>query len=334
MKHLHTVWRLRRYVRLPLGEARFNLLAALVCLLACGMLGLSFHTKPADAGLSASSRGPKTTGLSVRGNLADLGSGAGLTQDELRKRVQGAMQTSRMALELHVAMLELGRRRMEAIPDYEAVMVRQERLDGGSLLDLQTMELKLRHTPLSIYMKWAEGGDVGRELLFVDGQNDNRMLVKLGGGKKLLPTVKVDPEGILAMGEARHPVTSAGILQLCDKILAFRRRDLASSSGVRWQLVPDQKFDNRPCHCFIAEYDSPQVEPVYRKSLVYVDQEFSLPVCLKAYGWPMEGMPNDDQNQLDESTLLEYYGYTQIRLEHRLTDTDFDKGNANYKFRR
>ncbi|MFM8218194.1 MAG: DUF1571 domain-containing protein, partial [Planctomycetaceae bacterium] len=133
-------------------------------------------------------------------------------------------------------MLELGRQRMQKLPDYAATFTRQERLEGGDLLDLQTMEMKLRHAPLSIYMKWIEGGEEGRELLFVEGQNDNRMLVKLGGGKKLLPAVKVDPAGSLAMSEARHPVTSVGLLQLCDQMLVYRRRDLQTRSGLRWQL--------------------------------------------------------------------------------------------------
>jgi len=333
MKHLHYVWSLRRFVRLPRGEARFNLLAALVCLITCGTLALSFHTKPADAGLSSSSRN-RVGQLSVAA-LPTGGSATGnLSSEDLRKRVAGELQTSRMALELHVAMLELGRKRMEAIPDYEAVFVRQERLEGGALLDLQTMELKLRHTPLSIYMKWIEGGDVGRELLYIDGENDNRMLVKLGGGKKLLPAVKVDPEGTLAMAEARHPVTNAGIMNLCDKILAYRRRDLTTRSGVRWQLIPDQKFDSRPCHCFIVEYESPSVESLYRKSLTFVDQELSVPICLKTYGWPIDDALKDDAHQLDEQTLLEYYAYTGLRIDRRLSEAAFDKSNSEYHFRR
>lgn len=334
MKHLKALWKLRRLLRFPAGEARFNALAAMVCLLALGMLMLSFHTKPADAGLGSSALGPQTASLSAGPVSDDAGAGRGMSATELRQRLHGAVHSSRLALELHVAMLELGRQRLQATPDYQATFIRQERLEGGTLLDLQTMELKIRHTPLSIYLKWMEGGDVGRELLYVDGQNDNRMLVKLGGGKKLLPAVKVDPEGSLAMSEARHPVTSAGLMHLCDKVLSFRRQDLRAKSGVRWQMIPDQKFGNRACHCFVVEYDSPQVEPIYRKSLTFVDQELSLPVCVKAFTWPAEGTKSDDPQQLDDATLVEYYAYTDVHLERRLTDADFDKANADYKFRR
>lgn len=333
MQHLVRVWRLRRHVRLPQGEARFNVLAASVCLLAAVFLALSFHSRPAGAGLNNAARAAASTApLAVAQTSSDLP--ANVSADELKKRVQGAVHSSRIALELHVSMLELGRQRMQKLPDYTATFTRQERLEGGDLLDMQTMEMKLRHAPLSIYLKWVEGGEEGRELLFIDGQNDNRMLVKLGGGKKLLPAVKVDPEGSLAMSEARHPVTSVGLLQLCDKMLVYRRRDLQTRSGLRWQLLPDQRFDNQPCHCFVVEYESREVEPLYRKSIAWINTDLSVPVCLKTYGWPAEGVATDNPQDLDNATLLEHYAYTNLQLETRLSDADFDKGNAEYRFRR
>lgn len=332
MKHLHFVWSLRRHVRFPKGEARFNLLAAMVCLVTLAILQLCFHNRPADPGLDAKSRGPRTSGISVANTSAGM-TATSFSSNELRKAVTAGVQTSKLALELHIAMLELGRRRIEAIPDYEATFTKQERLEGGSLLGIETIALKLRHSPLSIYMRWTEGEQEGRELLFIEGQNDNKMIVKMGGGKKLLPSVKVDPEGALAMSEARHPVTSAGLLQLCDKILAYRKRDLVSTSGVRWQLIPEQKFDGRSCHCFVVEYDTAEVETQYRKSITYLDQESGFPVCVKTFGWPTKGQTGDSES-VDQQTLLEYYSYTGLKLDRRLSDNDFDKANADYKFRR
>ena len=54
---------------------------------------------------------------------------------------------------------------------------------------------------------------------------------------------------------------------------------------------------------------------------------------MRNFGWPDEGSRCRDPEALDEATLIEYYGYTDIQFEHRLTDADFDKGNADYKFR-
>ena len=101
MKHLHYVWSLRRHVRLPRGEARFNLLAALVCLVTCGFLTLSFHTKPADAGLSSSSRN-KVGRLSVAALSSANAPAGNLSSEDLRKRVAGELQTSRKIGRAHV----------------------------------------------------------------------------------------------------------------------------------------------------------------------------------------------------------------------------------------
>jgi hypothetical protein len=78
--------------------------------------------------------------------------------------------------------------------------------DDDDVQDLQTIQLKLRHKPYGVYMKWLEGGDVGRELLFAEGQYDDKMQVRLGGRKAVLPVMKLDPNGSLAMKESRHPV--------------------------------------------------------------------------------------------------------------------------------
>jgi hypothetical protein len=41
-----------------------------------------------------------------------------------------------------------------------------------------------------------------------------------------------------------------------------------------------------------------------------------------------------DAAALDEATLIEYYGYTDIKIDERLPDIAFDKANGDYTFRR
>ncbi len=66
-------------------------------------------------------------------------------------------------------------------PDYTCTFYKQERI-GSELGDGQSIELKMRHKPFSVYMKWLSG-DKGREVLYVDGVDDNRMTVHPGGWK-------------------------------------------------------------------------------------------------------------------------------------------------------
>lgn len=339
MKRLKQLWQIRRIVTIPPGAPRLNCLAALIASMAVGVLFLTFHAKPAGGGLGTSARtkqqqisvslGSSRTSAAVRKN----GPGS-LSLDELNKAIHKAIHNSRLALKLHVALLEIGKHRLEHFPDYTATFIKQEKVDGADLQELQTIQLKLRHKPFSVYMKWLEGGDVGRELLYAEGQYDDKLQVRLGGRKKLLPVLKLEPTSSMAMKESRHAATNMGLLNLTELILEHRKSDLTLSKGVSWEMVPDQKFMNHVCDCWVVEYDSRDVSPVYRKTITYIDKETSLPISIKNFGWPDETVSADDPSALDEATLIEYYGYTDIKFEHRLTDADFDKGNTEYTFKR
>lgn len=339
MRRIKQLWNVRKICRMPSGTIRMNCLAAMICLMAFGILVLNFQATPAGAGLDAATLAGSqiiaTPAPVISPAEGDQQGHATLSLDELNKRMQSAIHGSKLALQLHVTLLELGRHRIENFPDYAATFFKQERLDGEDLQDLQTCQLKLRHKPFSVYMKWVEGNDAGQELLFVDGQYENKMQVKLGGKKgNLLPRLKLDPQGSVAMSKARHPVTEMGLLQLTDLIIKYRKRDLAIKEGVRWQMLADQKILDQDCYGFVTEYLSKDVEPVYRKSITFIDKVHSLPICVKNFGWPSEEVPTDDPQALDEATLIEFYGYKDLQFESRLCDADFDKANSEYKFRR
>ncbi len=340
MKRLKQVWQLRRVMAIPPGAPRLNCLAALISGLALGILYLTFHAKPAGAGheLSAKTAPQFSVCAPPADTAADVAGSGGLSSlsaEELNRRMTSVIHSSKLALQLHVALLEVGKSRIERYPDYSATFIKQERVDGSDLQDVQSIQLKLRHKPFGVYMKWLEGGDVGRELLFVEGQYDDLMRVRLGGIKAKLPVLKLEPTGSLAMAESRHPVTEMGLALLAEQLLKYRKRDLTLKAGVRWEMLPEQKFMDRICDCWVVEYDNREVEPVYRKSISYIDKESSLPICVRNFGWTEAGAEVPaDAAALDEATMIEYYGYTDIQFETRLTDNDFNKDNTEYKFRR
>lgn len=334
MKRLKQFWQLRRFAAIPPGTPRLNFLAALIGAMALGVLLLTFHAAPAGTGRDHAALSTPTLQLNARSAAqpADAASDKALSSlsvEQLNQQIRSAIHGSRLALQLHVALLELGKHRIQNFPDYSATFLKQEKVDGDDLQELQTIQLKLRHKPFSVHMEWSEGGDVGRKVLYVEGQFDEKMQVRLGGSKgKVLPIMKLEPTGSLAMKESRHPITEMGLLQLAELIHKYRTRDLTLKQGVRWQMIPEQKFMDHLCDCWIVEYDSRDIEPVYRKSITYIDRDLSLPICVKNFGWPEEGAAEADAADaaaLDEATLIEYYGYTDIKLETRLTENDFDK---------
>jgi hypothetical protein len=237
------------------------------------------------------------------------------------------------ALSLKLALLEKGHEQLSQSPGYSATFYKKERVNG-KLLDDQVMEVKLRHDPFSVYMKWLVG-DKGRELIYVDGRNKGKTVLHMGGWKaRLLPPLKLDPEGSFAMEESRHSITGFGMKNLSQKLIDYRRRDLRQNGqGVSCRMINKQVCNDRDCYNFIIEYDGPEYSETYRKSVVFIDQEWLVPICIRNYAWPPDSLQRSDPQQLDEATLIEWYSYSNVDFDAAFTDADFDHTNEDYQFR-
>ena len=233
-----------------------------------------------------------------------------------------ALQTQRRLMEA----LEVGVGRLERVAGYTANFYKYE-VVGGTVGAPQTMAIKLRHAPFSVYMKWTQGNP-GRELLYVDGEHNGEMVVQAGGWKgRVLGPLSIDPFGSIALSDARHPVTEAGVKTLCTKLLSYLYADAARGHGFSCETTTGA-FGGRPCDVFTTVYESCDVQPDYRKSVVHVDREWGFAVKVQNFGWPGEPMP---ANRLDAETLLEEYAYSDLNFTPQLAAADFDAGNGRYK---
>lgn len=236
---------------------------------------------------------------------------------------------TRQTIERKMSQLKAGIAFLQKTPDYTAQFVKQE-LVGGELTDEQEIEMKVRHEPFSVYLKWMTG-ERGREVLYVSGSNDGEMLVRSGGWKSKLGTLSLEPDGTLAMREARHPITRAGMLELALLIQEYHVQDLAAANIQVCEQLADQEFDGRACACFFIEYKDAASSPNYRKSITLIDKEWSVPVYIKNYTWPAPDMANVTGDALDEATLIEFYSYSDVRFRQQLANGDFDRNNEEYR---
>jgi Protein of unknown function (DUF1571) len=245
----------------------------------------------------------------------------------------GPSEFDRIAMLMNLVLLEQGRRRLADVPDYTCTFFKQERL-GTELSDGQIMELKMRHKPFSVYMKWLNG-EKGRELLYVDGEQDNKMIVHPGGWKsRIVPAIKLEPDSSLALAESRHPVTMVGLLKLSDEIITRRKSEIERKCPLRVQFLENETANDRPCYCFVATYLDRKTSEEYRKSIQYIDREWLLPICVKNFAWPDASQKFANDGALDEATLVEHYAYTELQLNQQLANDDFDRANKSYNFRR
>lgn len=303
-------------------EKKANLYAAGVALLALIVLRLECPPRPAGADtirISATKVAPVV--LTQKTQAAPVEE-KDLSPEELSHR----------NLQKKITMLEKGIAFLKSTPDYTATFTKQE-VVNGELLDLQTMDIKVRHEPFSIYLKWQDF-DAGREVMYVDGLNDGKMLVKSGTGiKSRLPAILLAPDSSLALQEARYPVTRAGLLGLATTIVGFNSKDLESKNYSSCKQMEDQPVGDRMCACFVLEYRNREVSPEYRKSITLIDKEWGVPLYIKNFGWAQEDMQLADA-ELDEATLTEHYTYAEVKFRSSLSALDFDHTNEDYRFQR
>jgi hypothetical protein len=242
---------------------------------------------------------------------------------------QPEVLTGKWAMQMNVVILQKGLAHFSHVPDYTATFTKQERI-AGDLTDVQEISLKVRQKPFSVYMKWRSG-KTGQQAIFVEGQNEGMMLVKPGGALgRLAKCIPVDPNGDLALSQARYPVTMAGLPAVAEMIMKYQQGFIEKGSGFQCEFRDDAEFDGRPCYRFFVVYDNAEVSPDYRKSEILVDKQLALPVYVKNYTWARDA----DPATLDEQTLVEHYTYTGIEIAPQFADLDFDRTNPEYRMTR
>ncbi len=230
-----------------------------------------------------------------------------------------------------VDLLQQGHKFLQEVSDYTTTLTKRE-VVKGELLDPQMIAIKCRSNPFSVYLLWLEG-DVGREVIYIDGQNDGKMIAHDGGWKSRIPAFSLSVDCMLAMRDSRYPVTMAGLTGLTEMMLDVHRKDLADANYASCEFGEDQSIEGRPCHLVTTKYQSPDVSPCYRKSITWIDKEWNVPVQSRHYEWPRADLTTVSEHDLDEATLIESYSFAKLQFDRGLADRDFDRENEEYGFR-
>ena len=216
--------------------------------------------------------------------------------------------------------------------DYTGVLVKRERI-GNSLGEQEFMYFKIRNrktvngqvvTPLSVYLAFLKPAAVkGREVLYVENQNDGNLLAHEGGMKRMLGTHALAPTGMLAMAGQRYPMTEIGIENLVVKLIERGERDKRNGT-CSVELIPGAKVSKRDCS--IIQVTHPQKQDYYdfHVAQIFMDDQLKIPVRYAAYDWP--------KNAGDELEVIEEYTYQDLKFNVGLSDADFDQNNKDYNF--
>lgn len=214
--------------------------------------------------------------------------------------------------------------RLEALSGYEATIRRHERVNGRWLME-QTLQLKVRHEPVSVYMK-----DIGRpkgcEIIYVDGARNGKLITHTGGGLlgMLMPPIEVEPRSSLAMSQSRFPITEAGVLPVSRMLLNDIQRDLNDpGASVTLDRITDD--EGQPLYRSFHRYVEPSPNRPFARFEVHYDPETLLPRAYSFHDWP--DAPGSEP-VLGGRYVIETFDPSVV-----LSDEDFDPTNPGYNFR-
>ena len=204
------------------------------------------------------------------------------------------------------------------VRDYSCTLVKQERVNG-ELGESQHIMMKVMNQPFSVYMSFLKPF-AGREVLYVAGQNDGKLMVQETGFTRMLGKISLDPNGTRAMTGQRHPITDVGMRNLTAKLLKmwdaetkFAEAEVTSNSD------PKIKVAGRSPTMIQVVHPIPRQDFKFHVARLFIDNELKVPIHFDAYLWPEQAG--------GEPTLEESYTYTNLKINNGFTARDFDAAN-------
>ena len=204
----------------------------------------------------------------------------------------------------------------DKVTGYTAVFHKQQRV-AGALLPEETILLKCRKTPFSLYMKWIQAPYKGSELLYVAGWNQDRARVHRGGLLRFV-TFNLHPRHPGLMAGNLRPVTSTGIGYLLESVATHIRKANRAGELVFYEWGAETVY-GRKTRVLEAVFPKERAEHYdgYR-FVINQDAESKIPVRIRVYD--------------RDAQLVENYGYENLVLNAPLADADFDPMNPAYQF--
>jgi hypothetical protein len=203
-------------------------------------------------------------------------------------------------------------------PSFVARLRRREVVHGEAK-PLEVMVFKFRRQPLSVHLKWMTPDGPGREVLYVAGQHEGKVQVRLGAGDVPLmragTVMAFHPENPLITRSSRHPISDAGFddaLRQFGELLAALDRGQTNVGDLRY-LGRVQR----------PEFAGP-VEGLEQTMVAGADPLFPKGGRRIAFFDPLTHLPTLVIAYDHTGAEAEYYCFDRFELPLNLDDHDFD----------
>ena len=224
--------------------------------------------------------------------------------------------------------------RAAKVATYSATLVRFQRRvtpQGLQPAERSRMQLKIRSQPFSVYMKFEEPA-AGREVMYIDGWNQNRLIVHEGSGPlSFVGTISLDPKSPRAM-ESGRPITQAGLANLARGVADEWRDAIArglTTDETTVQFFPEAMLGDVEVEAIETTMARRVTSTNTHKLRLFLTRDSKLPIAMQAYAFPPQqgGRPASTEPELREDVR-----YLQLDVRTPLNARDFDPENPAYDF--
>ena len=133
---------------------------------------------------------------------------------------------------------------------YTYIMKGFERIPGKTEYRVTEVLTKVNVTPKKIYTKVLSSPNKGTEMLYVNGERDNKVLVKAG----ILPSLKLSPLNSLLTKEQHHSVLSSGFMFFYKLVSeGVKRAEEKNEFNTVFKLAGEVTFDGKKCYKLTIE---------------------------------------------------------------------------------
>jgi hypothetical protein len=210
---------------------------------------------------------------------------------------------------------------LQSVDDYEAVITRRELINGE--FKTETMQMKFREEPFRVYLLFG-GEKAGREVIYVDGQNDNELLAHEGSGfTSFFGTISLKPDNPQVLAESRHKITDIGLRNMITAI-STRWEEESKFGECEVKYYQQAKVNEAECLAIECTHPRPRRQFQFHISRLFLDKQTNFPIRVENWGFPAQ--PGA------KPALIEEYTYSELKTNVGLTDVDFSRDNPAYKF--
>lgn len=185
------------------------------------------------------------------------------------------------------------------IASYTCTFEKTERI-GDRLVGPARFAVRFREKPFSVHMRYLKEGLKGREVVFVEGKYDGKIMVKTGIANLILA---IETDSARAMRDNRHPITRFGVGHLARR-MREQFETAAAEGTLNAETLKREKVNGR---------DTWRVKRVLADGgtrFWNVDTATGLPIVVETFD--------------AKDALVERYRYLDFNADVELDDDDFD----------